>query len=310
MSSFDFLEEVRTVVNHSFRPCFIGDKEGSEILCIPRSRTIEVFLRWRCCLSRCCSRVVRGRTPGQTPSIDRDHLFNSFLLYDLCCQQVRIDAGGRNCSTVISLTMKSEIYVQPLPLVFTDESWGCICSRGEVLTLLTFGYLSRKSRKIAIYRGNVPIESTLYLWFWTEVGNNFGSQNWNKFPSSAGCWLFCFVISFESLPLLHTKAIAALSIFATLWLNVNCFRPSKLSCCKQSQRISVKLNNIADDGSLETPEDLIVTLPKIMVGWIFIFTSSVIFFPRNNHSLLFNLCHRSADMNPWYQQSERLLAND
>ena len=54
------------------------------------------------------------------------------------------------------------------------------------------------------------------------------------------------------MPLLHVKMIAVLLIFATLWLNVNSFRP---------------LSNMADDISLETPaEDPNVTLRKKMVG--------------------------------------------
>lgn len=95
--------------------------------------------------------------------------------------------------------------------------------------------------------------------------------------------------------------IAALVIFASCWLNINCFRTSKLSCCEYSKWISVKLKNMADDGNLETPEDPIVTPPKIMVSRTFIFASLVIFPHRNHNSLLFDLCNRegkrSADRN-------------
>ena len=66
-----------------------------------------------------------------------------------------------------------------------------------------------------------------------------------EYPKLHGYWRWVTVCS---MPPPHVTMIAALSR-----LNVNFFRPSKLSRFMHSQRTSGKLNNMADDGSLETP---------------------------------------------------------
>ena len=73
------------------------------------------------------------------------------------------------------------------------------------------------------------------------------------------------------------EMIAVVLIFVASCLNVNCFRPSpKLSCCKDNQRICRQFNNKLYSYRVESPEDPVVTLRKIMVCYIFSFTSLII----------------------------------